>query len=285
MGKRTRKNKNNSVYKKAIMLFILIFAIAIILVSLELNVVLKKKKELSASNSVVNTKVNTNIVEYEGTEEVEQINEGLSFDTFVDRFYSENDILNLSSSEMLKIRQAQIEKKATSSLSVQKVLGSAASENEALRIATNEYNNTTDQLVRVSSIALEADTYYIIKVEWDYVGSSNSKRYNQQVLVFKEFYYDMDKNILNMDDLNKVKDILDLKYYIETYSNVGKRLIQSYITKNGEITEYNLYYFEVEYGQEDVSDKIYLTVQKVQIDSASGKVIETTSERIKSVSV
>lgn len=275
--KKNRRRKNNT-YKSAMILFILIFAIAIVLVALELNVVIKKKKEISNSTY---TKSTINQVSPTGKdEEVKKINEGLSFDTFVDKVYTEDEILNLSSSEMIRIREAQIEKKGSSSLSIQRILGSASSGNEALRLATNTYNNTVDQTVNSSTIALEADTYYIVKVEWDYVSGNTSRRYNQQVLVFKDFYYNVDKNTLNMDDINKVKDILDLKYYIETYSNVGKRPIQSFITKNGETCEYTLYYFEVQYGEEGVSDKIYLTSEKVQIDSATGSILSKNTERI-----
>lgn len=275
--KKTRKRRNNT-YRSAMILFILIFAIAIVLVALELNAVIKKKNEISNSTY---TRPTTNQVSPSGKdEEVKKINEGLSFDTFVDKVYTEDEILSLSSREMLRIREAQIEKKGASSLSIQRILGSASSENEALRLATNTYNNTVDQTVNSSTIVLEADTYYVVKVEWDYVGENTSRRYNQQVLVFKDFYYNADKKTLNMDDINKVKDILDLKYYVETYSNVSKRPIQSFIKKNGETCEYNLYYFEVQYGQEGVSDKIYLTSEKVQIDSATGSILSTNTERI-----
>lgn len=273
-----RKKRKNNTYKSAMVLFILIFAIAIALVTIELNTVIKKKKEMGNS---IYTKAETNKVSPDVKyEEVKKVNDGLSFDTFVDKTYTEDEILSLSKSEMIRVREAQIEKKENSSLSIQRILGSASSENEALRLATNTYNNTVDQTVNSSTIALEADTYYIVKVEWDYIGENTSRRYNQQVLVFKDFYYDIDKNTLNMDDINKVKDILDLKYYVETYSNVGKRPIQSFIEKNGETCEYTLYYFEVQYGEEGVSDKIYLTSEKIQIDSATGNILSTNTERI-----
>jgi len=270
-----KKRKINKVYQNVSLAFILIFAIAIFLVVLELNAVIKKKNEIPPKAPIV-LKNSNNINEENNN--VQKIGEGKSFDTFVDKVYTENEILNFSVDKIREIRQYQIDKKNTSNLSIQKIVGSASSENVATRIATQSYNNASDQIVRSSKVVLETDYYYVVKVEWDYVDERTSKRHNQQVLVFKEFYYNINNKTLNMDDINKVKDVLDLKYYVETYSNTGKNIIQSFINKNGEKAEYVIYYFEVEPGEEGKNSRLYLVSDKIQIDAEKGLIESINTE-------
>lgn len=272
-----KKRKVNKVYQNISLAFILIFAIAIFLVVLELNAVIKKKNEISPKAPIVLKSDNSmNKI----TDNVQKIGEGKSFDTFVDKVYTENEILNFSVDKIREIRQYQIDKRNTSNLSIQKIVGSASSEDIATRIATQSYSSISDQIVRSSKVVLETDYYYVVKVEWDYINQKTSKRHNQQVLVFKEFYYNIKNRTLNMDDINKTKDVLDLKYYVETYSNTGKNIIQSFIAKNGEKTEYVIYYFEVELGEEGYSNRIYLTADRIQIDSATGLIEDIKTERL-----
>lgn len=209
---------------------------------------------------------------------IKQVNEGISFDTFVDKVYTKNEILNFSAEKIREVRQYQIDKKNTSNLSIQKVAESASSENDAMRIASQLYTNSIDQVVRSSKIVLETDYYYIVKVEWDYITENTSKRNNQQILIFKKFYYDINSKIVNTDDINIVKDVLDLKYYIETYSNTGKNLIQSFIEKNGETTKYIIYYFDIEYGEVGESNIIYLAADTLNINSATGRIEDIKTE-------
>lgn len=274
---KVRKKKNNGALRKANLIFILIFAIAIILVLIELNIAIKKKNELPTKTSI-NTKNIINDTDDE-KKNIEEVNEGLSFETFVDKVYTEEEIRDFSSEEMREVRQIQIDKKNTSDLAIQKIAGSTSSKNAATRIVTNLYN-TKDQVVRSSEVILETKNYYIVMVEWDYISVNTSKRQKQQVLVFKDFYYDMNKNILNMDDIDNVKDILDLKYYIETYSNTGKNIIQSFIRKDGEKSEYVIYYFDVEYGEEGMSNIIYLTSDILQINSETGSIENIQTSQI-----
>lgn len=268
--------KKNKTFKKVNLIFILIFAIAIILVLIELNVVIKKKNELPAKKSV-NTKELINNSKDE--KKIEKINEGSSFETFVDNVYTEEEIRDFSSEEMRRVRQIQIDKKNTSDLKIKKVCGSASSENEATRKVTNLFEKS-EQSVRSSKVVLETESYYIINVESEFISENNTIRNSEQVVVFKDFYYDVDKKVLNMDDINKVKDILDLKYYVETYSNTGKNIIQSFITKNGETSEYTIYYFDVEYGTEGDSNKIYLTSDTLYINSETGLIESIQTNKI-----
>lgn len=272
-----KKRKVNKIYQNVSLAFILIFAIAIFLVVLELNSVIKKKNAIPPKAPIVLKSSNTI---NEENNNVQKIGEGKSFDTFVDKVYTENEILNFSADKMREIRKYQIDKKNTSDLSIQKIVGSASTENVATRIATQSYRSVSDQIVRSSKVVLETDYYYVVKVEWDYINERTSKRHNQQVLVFKEFYYNINSKILNMDDINKVKDILDLEYYVETYSNTGKNIIQSFINKNGEKTEYVIYYFEVEPGEEGSSSRMYLVSDRIQIDSATGLIENVNTERL-----
>jgi len=276
---KAKKKRKSKVYKKAILLFILIFVIAVILIMLELKFVLKKEKNVN--NNVSVSKSDLNIIENVDDERVTNINEGMSFETFVDKEYTQNEITSWTADEMKEIRKVQIDKKNSTNLSIKKIVGSASSPEEAMRLGNNYYSSY-DQFVNSAEIALETDTYYIVKVNWDYISENVTRRYNNQVLVFKDFYYNEDTNVLNMDNIDKTKDVLDLNYYVECYFNVGKSLIQSFIEKNGERCEYILYYFDVEYGQDNVSDKIYLSKQVVQINSATGVIEDIRYERISS---
>ena len=90
------------------------------------------------------------------------------------------------------------------------------------------------------------------------------------------------KDIINkyqyLKNINKVKDVLDLKYYVETYSNTGKNIIQSFINKNGEKAEYVIYYFEVEPGEEGKNSRLYLVSDKIQIDAEKGLIESINTE-------
>ena len=103
-----KKRKINKVYQNVSLAFILIFAIAIFLVVLELNAVIKKKNEIPPKAPIV-LKNSNNINEENNN--VQKIGEGKSFDTFVDKVYTENEILNFSVDKIREIRQYQIDKK------------------------------------------------------------------------------------------------------------------------------------------------------------------------------
>jgi len=274
-----KAKRRNRAYKNAILLFILIFVIAVILIMIELKFVMKRKKSVSNNANVYTN--NSNITEATENESVTNINEGMKFETFVDKSYTQAEITSWTADKMKEIRKAQIDKKNSTNLSIKKVIGSASSPEEAMRLGNNYYSSY-DQFVNSADIVLETDTYYIVKVSWDYISEKVTRRYNNQVLVFKDFYYNQDTSVLNMDNIDKTKDVLDLNYYVECYFNVGKSLIQSFIEKDGEKCEYILYYFDVEYGQDNVSDKIYLAKQVVQINSATGVIEDVRSERISS---
>ena len=108
-----------------------------------------------------------------------------------------------------------------------------------------------------------------------------SKRNTQKVIVFKSFYYNASNEKFNLDDIQNIKIILDLKNYVENSSNEGKRYIQSFIEKNGKKCEYNLYYLNVNYGQEEKNDTVDLMKEIVTIDIATGKIENTQSQTIK----
>lgn len=73
--------------------------------------------------------------------------------------------------------------------------------------------------------------------------------------------------------------MLDIENYIESYSNNGKRIVQSFIEKDGNRCEYILYYLDVLYGRDDTKDSISLIKEVVSINPATGA-IEGSSNNI-----
>ena len=141
---------------------------------------------------------------------------------------------------------------------------------------------TDNQFVKATEIVDETDLYYIVGVTYDYINQNVAKRYTQNVLVFKKFYYNSETDTFNVDDVKNVKIILDLKNYITNYSNAGKVLVQSFMEKNGQQCEYVLYYLDVNYAEENKNASANLIKEVTTINAASGKVEEKTTQTVKS---
>lgn len=61
----------------------------------------------------------------------------------------------------------------------------------------------------------------------------------------------------------------------------GKDIYNHSLKKNGKKCEYNLYYLNVNYGQEEKNDTVDLMKEIVTIDIATGKIENTQSQTIK----
>lgn len=255
-----RKRKKVSRFFLPVIVFGLIIVIAVIFLIVELNSFKEKNKK---SNIV-------NVVDVKNETQENKEDKILKFDTFVKKQYSKEEIENFSSKEINEILDNQINYGDIELIDFRKILGSSRNF-DSLKSDVSEFYDD-DQFVNSVDIILENDIYYIIEVNLDYISPQITRNYVEKVLVFKEYYYNSNTEKFNMDDINIVKEILDIKYYVQNYKNNGKRLIQSFIEEIDEKTEYTMYYFDIEYQSEKNSNVITLVKEKTVIDSATGQV-------------
>lgn len=195
----------------------------------------------------------------------------LKYDTFINKKYTQSQLENLGNSEIAQLYNDYDKPKE---IDYTKALGSASTENSAKNIASRAYKKDND-VVRSSEVTGQNDLYYVVNVNYDYINGNVSKRYSVNIIVFKTFYYNDEKNTFNLDDVENAKIIMDLDNYINDFSNAGKVNIQSFIQKNGQNYEYVLYYLSLNYGQSDKNDTVDLMKKVVSIDAATGEVVGT----------
>lgn len=195
----------------------------------------------------------------------------LKYDTFINKKYTQSQLENLGNSEIAQLYNDYDKPKE---LDYTKALGSASTENSAKNIASRAYKKDNN-VVRSSEVTGQNDLYYVVNVNYDYINANVSKRYSVNIIVFKTFYYNDEKNTFNLDDVENAKIIMDLDNYINDFSNAGKVNIQSFIQKNGQNYEYVLYYLSLNYGQSDKNDTVDLMKKVVSIDAATGEVVGT----------
>lgn len=235
-----------------------------------LGVQINKLQKLSSNQVAV-----SNVTE-EKQEDVDKIDSNtkvdvLKYDTFINKKYTQNQLESLSNSEIAQLYNDYDKPKE---LDYKKVLGSASTENTAKNVAARLYKKDNN-VVRSSEVTGQNDLYYVVNVNYDYINGNVSKRYSVNVIVFKTFYYNDEKNTFNVDDVENAKIIMDLDNYINDFSNAGKVNIQSFIQKNGQNYEYVLYYLSLNYGQSDKNDTVDLMKKVVSIDAATGEVVGT----------
>ena len=262
-NKRRKKNKNTKI--------LLVIIIIVIAIAIWLTMQIKRLM-------ILNQEETTNQISNSEEEQAEENkdNEIITFDTFVDKVYTTQEIENATATQINNWYNANDDKK----VDYVRALGNADNENSANNVASSVFKNT-NQSIESSKVVAETELYYVVEVKYDYMKQNVSKRNTQKVIVFKSFYYNASNEKFNLDDIQNIKIILDLKNYVENSSNEGKRYIQSFIEKNGKKCEYNLYYLNVNYGQEGKNDTVDLMKETVTIDIATGKIENTQSQAIK----
>ena len=266
--RKTKNSKANS---------LLYFAVVLIIVAILLYFDIKNMTSVGKKIKESKNEDNIEVVEEETTAPEEEKGKIYEFNTFVDKEYTKEEIENMSASEASNIYNLE----KNNDLKIDKALGSAGDEDYACVVASSAYS-TDNQFVKATEIVDETDLYYIVGVTYDYINQNVAKRYTQNVLVFKKFYYNSETDTFNVDDVKNVKIILDLKNYITNYSNAGKVLVQSFMEKNGQQCEYVLYYLDVNYAEENKNASANLIKEVTTINAASGKVEEKTTQTVKS---
>lgn len=264
MGKKKRSRN------KRVQRIFLLLIVVVIVMTVALGVQINKLQKLSSNQVAV-----SNVTE-EKQEDVDKIDSNtkvdvLKYDTFINKKYTQSQLDSLSESEIAQLYNDYDKPKE---LDYKKALGSASTEDTAKNVAARLYKKDNN-VVRSSEVTGQNDLYYVVNVNYDYINGNVSKRYSVNVIVFKTFYYNDEKNTFNVDDVENAKIIMDLDNYINDFSNAGKVNIQSFIQKNGQNYEYTLYYLSLNYGQSDKKDTVDLMKKVVSIDAATGKVVGT----------
>lgn len=247
----------------------LFLIVAVIVMTVALGVQIKKLQKLNASQNKVSNFSGEQQSDAEKIDSNAKI-DVLKYDSFVGKVYTQSQLENMRNSDISDLynnydKPKEIEYECTSE--------SASSGDIAENIVRRIYgeNNT----VKSADVIGQNDLYYVVKVDYNYVNGNLTKRYSKNVIVFKNFYYEDEENVFNVDDVENVKTILDLDNYINDFSNGAKIDIQSFIQKNGQNYEYTLYYLSLNYGQSDKKDTVDLMKKVVSIDAATGKVVGT----------
>lgn len=264
MGKK-KKSRN-----KRIQRLFLFLIIVVIVVTIALGVQINKLQKLNASQNKIS---NFTTEQQDNTEKIDSNAKVdiLKYDSFIGKVYTQSQLENMRNSDIAGLynnynKPKEIEYECASE--------SASSSDVAESIVIRMYrdNNNT---VRSSDVIGQNELYYVVNVNYDYINGTLAKRYSKNVIVFKNFYYDDEENVFNVDDVENVKTILDLDNYINDFSNGAKIDIQSFIQKNDQNYEYVLYYLSLNYGQSDKNDTVDLMKRVVSIDAATGKVVGT----------
>ena len=257
-----RKNRKKQNQRNKMM--IIIALLVILTFTLLITQIIKLVKSTS---NIKNGEVISNVVSDEKQRELDK--EELKFDTFVDKVYAEKEIEGLSITELerlLKLDGVKIK-----NIDCKRIAGSAKDVNEAKKIAGDVYA-TQNQFVLGANIIEDDDIFYVVNVRWRYVSENVNNIYEQKVLVFKKFYFDIENQILNLDEADKIKLVLDLDNYVRNKNNSEKKLVQSFMHKEGKICKYVLYYIDANYSIDGQRDRIDLVKEIITINPETGKI-------------
>lgn len=262
---RKKHNKKNRIMFIIVLLLIITFVLLI-------TQIIKLVKNTS------NIKNNDNFSSVLGEEKQEEAQkEQLRFDSFVDNIYTEKEIENLNVEELNRLLKVKVDK--LDGLDCKRVVGSAENVNGAKKIASDAFASQNQFIIAVNIIE-ENETFYVVNVKWRYVSENVNAVYEQNVIVFKKFYYDKDARILNLDEKDKIKFVLDLDNYVINYNNSNKKLIQSFIHKEGKRCEYILYYLDAKYNSND-NDTMNFVKEQIIINPETGVIEQDIKNNIK----
>lgn len=147
------------------------------------------------------------------------------------------------------------------------IAGSASSVREAQEVIAKEYDlaeASDDYILPI----LDDGTVFGFKYGWNGKDSTSVDDYLEKMLVINSNYADFDGNRpikFNTKDMKKIKEILDLRYYVN--SNYGyAKFIDSNIVKDGLGYEYSISYIEYVYGDWGLRDTLHEYVDTYKID-------------------
>ena len=263
MAKRKKKKNNGST--KYILIVLGLLVLAVIFLFSEINIISKTAQKKQGAKQEENQQQTD-----------EKPKERLKFDSFIENAdYDKEEIEKLDQKSLIDIyKNSKIIEKE---LKCDKVCGSSDSKKNAAKHVCKQLEN--EEKIVNSYKTEEDEFYYIIDANYS-LKRDISKDNNTRMLVFNEKYYNSVINTFSVEDESIVKLIFDIDYYIKNYSNVGKKLIKSFIEEGDNQLVYTIYFIDYTYGQDNKKDYIQLVKETKKIDKSTGKLESADKEKI-----
>ena len=257
-----RKNKKGTI-KRNILIVIGLFIVAVIFLFSEINMISKtaKQKEISENNE-------------NQQQESKKPKERIEFDTFVENAdYDKDELEKINKKTILDIYNNSkiIDRK----LEYDRIYGSSNTIKNAEKHVCNQLKR--EEKIVNSYNSEEEEVYYIVNVNYS-LKKDTSKNSDMKVLVFKDEYYNAINNTFFIEDEKVVKLILDIEYYLKNKSNIGRKLIKSFIEEDDSQLIYTIYCIDFTYDQEDIDNYIQFVKEIKKIDKSSSKLVSTEKE-------
>ena len=159
-----------------------------------------------------------------------------------------------------------------------RVIESAASQEEAIEVATEHFNSGWCTTVECR-LSVETDLFYGLYVKWDYRSGGTGEPvsyYDEYVVSFKKQIYDFGNKQFFTRDADIIKSILNYTCYDHEYISpeylwfAGKVYCSEIAEKDGKY-EYTAYGLTTVYGDWGVQDELNFLKLVVEIDSVTGK--------------
>ena len=165
-----------------------------------------------------------------------------------------------------------------------RIINSSNSIEEAQNAVLEEFNSNNK--VIKNNLLVESDTYYGLDVSWLHTQTNGkSSTYSEKVISFKKNIYDSENNIFYSKDKTIIKEVLNLRYYMQNYNDRGNKVLQSTISESSDCCEYTIYYIERVYGDWGINDVLHFKKDVIEIDKETGKINSTDSIEIKEIEI
>lgn len=165
-----------------------------------------------------------------------------------------------------------------------RIINSSNSIEEAQNAVLEEFNSNNK--VIKNNLLVESDTYYGLDVSWLHTQTNGkSSTYSEKVISFKKNIYDSENNIFYSKDKTIIKEVLNLRYYMQNYNDRGNKVLQSTISESSDCFEYTIYYIERVYGDWGINDVLHFKKDVIEIDKETGKINSTDSIEIKEIEI
>lgn len=274
MGKSKKKSKVNG--KSRIFLAFVVLLIIVVLFLISEIISINKNGKLNFRKTSTENDGEKTQTKVEDSIDGDNL---AKFDSFVNETLSMQELENMSSNDMVNVYKNDEE--AIASVSDCKKISGSTSSKEGAIINAKDVFYSNNQFINSSKIVDENDYYYVVEVNYSYIDPNVTRDYVGRVVVLKDSVYDDSSEKFNSGKIADAKIILDLKYYLKFHSNGSKSLLQSFISGDNDKWVYTVYYFNANYGQDNVDDTIDLMKDVVNINSKTGEIINTETIAVK----
>lgn len=173
------------------------------------------------------------------------------------------------------------------------IVSSSSSAEEALEVATNHFTNDSNTVVGFK-IDIETQFFYGVYIKLENNSSAQLLYYDEYVISYKKDIFDclvkskatdIEHSYFNTKDQLLIKQIMDYKYYSETYQTSGSKLFYSEVVQTDDSFFYKTYGSELIGGDTGMQDKISLVRIIWEIDKSNGELSLSSKDTIKTIYV